>query len=204
MKRRIASRIARPIGLLALTSTLVLGGCDDGFGPQIWGNFPDTVELYSLARPDHVGLPSAYNMAGLNPVVVDQPKRNPADFDFAVTENDEGEFLLLPAGVFANFSIRPGIQVDSTATFDELSRAPRDGYTFEEPVVADSNTVYVVRSRQASNGCFFYGKIEVLELDPEGSVTIQALANPNCSDRSLTPNAPPPEEDDDGEGDGEG
>lgn len=200
MKRRIASRIARPVGLLALLSTLVLGGCDDGLEPRIWGNFPDTAVLHSLARPEHVGLPSAYNIAGLHAVIIDQPKGNPADFDFAVTENDQGEFLLLPAGMFANFSIRPGIQVDSTATFDELSRAPQEGYSFEEPVVADSNLVYVVRSRQAGNGCFSYGKIEVLELDPAGSVTIRALANPNCSDRSLTPNAPPPEEDGEGGG----
>lgn len=202
MKPRIASRIARPLGLLALTSTLVLSGCDDGFGPQIWGNFPDTVTLFSLARPEHVDRPSAYNMTGRSGVVVDRPKLNPADFDFAVSENGEGEFLLLPAGVFAEFDVSPGILKDTTAaTFDELARAPRNGYSVEEPVVADSNRVYVVRSRQARNGCFFYGKIEVLELDPTGSVTIRALTNPNCSDRSLVPNAPP-EEDEEGAGEG--
>ncbi len=201
MKPGIASRIARPLGLLALTSTLVLGGCDDGFDPLIWGNFPDTVELFSLARPEHVDRPSAYNMTGRIEVVVDRPKLNPSDFDFAVSENDAGEFLLLPAGVFADFDVRPGI-IDTTATFDGLTRAPRDGYTVDEPVVADSNTVYVVRSSQARNGCFFYGKIEVLELDPAGSVTIRALTNPNCSDRSLVPNAPPPEEDEEDGGEG--
>lgn len=180
-----------------MTSTLVLGGCDDGFPPEIWGNFPDTVTLFSLARAEHVDRPSAYNMTGRFEVVVDRPRLNPADFDFAVSESDEGEFLLLPAGVFAEFDIRPGI-IDTTATFDGLARAPRDGYTVEEPVVADSNTVYVVRSSQARSGCFFYGKIEVLELDPTGSVTIRALTNPNCSDRSLVPNAPPEEDEEDG------
>lgn len=204
MKRRIAPRIARPFALLALTLILVLGGCDDGIEPLVWGNFPDTAVLYSLARPEHVSQPSAYNMAGMNPVVVEQPKLNPSDFDFAVTEDDAGDFLLLPAGLFADFDIRPGIGIQEGTTFDALSRAPRDGYTFEEPVVAETDVVYVIRSRQASNGCFFYGKMEVLELDPDGFVRIRALTNPNCSDRSLVPNAPVEEDDEDGEGDGEG
>jgi hypothetical protein len=200
MKRPNASSITRPLGLLALTSTLILGGCDDGIQPRIWGNFPDTVMLFSLARPEFVNRPSAWDFANARAVVLEQQKDVPSVFDMAVTEDDEGRFLLLPAGLFADFDIRPGIVEVPAASLDDVTRAPRDGYTFDEPVPADTNVVYVVRSRQSPSGCFFFGKMEVLELDPTGIMTIRALTNPNCSDRSLVPNAPVQE--DDGEGGG--
>lgn len=200
MKRPDAPSATRSITFLALALTLVLGGCDDGFEPLVWGNFPDTVALFSLARPEYVDRPSAYDMAAEVAVVVEQQRANPATFDVAVTEDDEGTFQLLPAGLFADFDIRPGIFHHPSATFESLMRAPREGFEFEQPVRADTTGVYVIRSRQAPNGCFYYGKLEVLELDPAGIMTIRALRNPNCSDRSLVPNAPPVEEDGDGEG----
>lgn len=207
MTRRIARPIALVFGLLAAGASVALTACDDGIQPRIWGNFPDTVELYSAARTEHIGRPAAYSIAldprlPRGPVVLEQLPA-PFAFDFAVSENDAGEFLLLPTGVFAQSDVRPGILVDTTATFDGLQRAPRDDYITDEPVVASTDVVYVIRSRQLRGGCIYYGKMEILELDPAGIMTLRILANINCSDRSLVPNAPI-EEEEDGEGAGGG
>ena len=193
--------------LLAAGASVALTGCDDGIQPLVWGNFPDTVELYSLARTDFVNRPAAYSLAYQAPVprgalvLETLPSAFAFEFDFAVSEDESGQFLLLPTGVFAQADVQPGIFVDSTATFDSLERAPRDKYITDEPVVASTDVVYVLRSRQARTGCFYYGKMEILELDPAGIVTLRILANINCSDRSLVPNAPI-EEDDEAEGGG--
>lgn len=207
MTRRIARPITLVLGLLAAGASLALTACDDGIQPLIWPNAPDTVDLYSLARTEYIDQPGAYSIAYLGipgsrgPIVLERLLGNPFEFDFAVSEDESGAFLLLPTGVFAQSSARPGIFVDTTASFEELERAPRDGYTTDEPVEARTDVVYVLRSRQVRGGCFYYGKMEILELDPAGIVTLRVLANINCSDRSLVPNAPV-EEEENGEGGG--
>ena len=207
MTRRIARPIALVFGLLAAGASVALTACDDGIQPLVWGNFPDTVELYSLARTEHIDRPAAYSIAyqgfagSRGAIVVERLLGSPFAFDFAVSEDEAGTFLLLPTGVFAESDVRPGILVDDTASFEGLQRAPRDGYITEEPLVARTDVVYVIRSRQNPNGCFYYGKMEVLDLDPAGIMTLRILANINCSDRSLVPNAPI-EEEEDGEGAG--
>lgn len=209
MTRRIARPISLALGLLAAGASLALTACDDGIQPLIWDNVPDTVELFSLAQTEYLGRPGAYSLAyqgpGTRGPVVLETLASPFafEFDFAVSEDESGAFLLLPTGVFAQSSSRPGIQVDSTATFDGLARAPRDNYITDEPLEVRTDVVYVIRSRQVRGGCFYYGKMEVLELDPAGIVTLRVLANINCSDRSLVPNAPV-EEEEDGEGEGGG
>lgn len=178
--------------------------CDDGFEPLLWGNFPDTVELYSLARGEYVDRPGAYDLLDRQgvPVVVevDSRRRGPFQFDFAVTEDEAGTFLLLPTGVFQEATARPGLIADSAASFEGLSRAPRDGYITEEAIPADTTVVYAVRSRRAPNGCLVYGKMEILGMTPDGIMTIRTLVNRNCGDRSLVPNAPEEDDEDAGEG----
>ena len=201
--------MARPVtlffGLLLAGTSLVLSACDDGIDPRIWGNFPDSVELYSLARGEYVDRPGAYSIlpdGTKGAVTVERLSLNPFGFDFAVTEDEAGTFLLIPTGAFPDARVRPGILVDSTATFEGLERAPRDGYITDAAVVADTGVVYVLRSRpDTRSGCLYYGKMEVLDLDPAGIATLRILANVNCADRSLVPNAPE-EEDDEETGDG--
>lgn len=209
MTRRIARPIALVFGLLAAAASVALTACDDGIQPLIWPNVPDTVELFSLARTEYIDRPGAYSIAYQGPgtrgarVLETLASSFAFEFDFAVSEDESGAFLLLPTGVFAQSNARPGILVDSTATFDGLDRAPRDEYITDEPVEARTDVVYVLRSRQIRGGCIYYGKMEVLELDPAGIMTLRVLANINCSDRSLVPNAPI-EEEEDGEGAGGG
>lgn len=205
MTARRTISTARAGALLLLGSTLFLGGCDDQFGPRDWFNLPDTVDLYSLARTEFIGEPAAYDfvppfggLRGRAVIVERQKPGSPFDFDVAVTEDDPGSFLLLPAGVFTGFQITPGIFVDSANTFETVERAPREGYTIDEPVPAETGLLYVVRTRSVQGGCLHYAKMEVLELSPDGIATIRALTNPNCNDRALRPNADLPEEEDGG------
>ncbi|MGH7481494.1 MAG: hypothetical protein ACRELV_05020, partial [Longimicrobiales bacterium] len=62
------------VGALAASAML---GCDDPFDPR-WPpgtETPDTVELFSLARPEYQGLPSAFDFtpSARRRVVVEQP-----------------------------------------------------------------------------------------------------------------------------------
>ncbi|HSH45442.1 MAG TPA: hypothetical protein VK966_06285 [Longimicrobiales bacterium] len=189
MKPTRTTRFAARSGLFLIAVSLLFSGCDDAFGPQPWGFFPDTADLYSLARPEYIGQPGAYDFLNLAPVVVEAIRGVPASFDVAITEAADGTFRLVPGGAFTGFSITPGLVVDSTGTFEGIEEAPRDGYTVDEPLVADTTVVYIVRSRDAGTRCVRYGKLEVLELRDDGVAVIRAIRNPNCNDRDLVPTA---------------
>lgn len=176
---------------LLLACVVPLAACDDGFGPQPWNDTPDTTEVYSLARAEHIGLPGAYNFVW-SPVpgriIVEQQRSgSPAVFDIGFTETAAG-FMAMPAGLFDGFDIRPGLQAQPQETFESLEEAPREDYITEALVPLQTGTVYAVRTRTAPNGCTFYGKFQVLELDEaRGVVRLQATASPVCNNRSLVP-----------------
>jgi hypothetical protein len=182
MKRH--SLLAGPgLGLLLLASLLPQMACE-GYEPP---RFPvgDTVELYSLARPEYVGLRSGFDFISPQAVVIEQPKIGDyRAFDMAFSELD-GDFVLLPAGLFETFDIQPGIVELTGTTFDALEEAPGDGYETEEAVRIREDGLYVVRSR-ASGACSRYAKMEVLALDPDGILEFRFLRNNLCNDRTLT------------------
>lgn len=205
MKPRNARTPVRAAAVLAVGSLLALGGCEDPINPIPWINFPDTAELYSLARAEYVDRPGAYDFLqrGGSVRVVESLALPPFTFDIAFSEDEEGGFVLLPTGFFPDATARSGILIDDTASFDGLRRAPSGDYTVEEPVPAQAGVIYVVRSRQAGNGCRNYGKMEILDLGADGIMRIRTLINPNCGDRSLVPNTELEEEEDETEGEGE-
>lgn len=187
MKRRFSTLAVPVFGLLALfTAVPATQGCET-FDLQ-WTPIEDTVSLYSLARPEYVDLPSAFDFYSRRLVVVELPKTgNPADFDVALSE-EGSDFVMLPAGLFATFEIRPGIAVlPASETFDELAEAPREGYITDAPVVLELGTVYAVRTRRAGTGCARYAKFEILEMDPQGLVEFRQVRNNLCNDRELIP-----------------
>lgn len=186
MKRRF-TMVMRPLaGLIILAATTTVVACDT-FEPT-WFAVPDTPLLHSLARPEFIGLPSAYDFIAQRPVVVERPKnQDPYDFDMAVTEID-GEFHVLPAGMFEGFPIQPGIAVDSSGiAFDDMDRAPRDGYVTDRPIPLREGWVYAVQTRRDFRGCNMYGKFAVIDLDAAGIVELRAIRNPLCNDRNLVP-----------------
>lgn len=193
--------------LLAAAPALIFAGCDDGLEPRPWFPIPDTVQLYSLARAEHISRPGAYDFfpsPHVGQPIILELTGNPFGFDMGFTETETGEFVLVPTGWFPAANVTPGIKIDSTgATFDELSQAPREGYSVDEPVPAEPGLIYVVRSRTVGL-CRVYGKMEILEIDADGVLLFRHLTNPNCGDRSLIPNAELEEEEDGEEGGGEG
>lgn len=187
MKPRFSSISGPVLGLLIAAAVIPASTACDGFELQ-WMAFEDTVSLYSLARPEFIDRESAFDVYNRRPVVVDIPKPgNPADFDLAVSEQD-GEFVFLPAGMFATFGITPGIAIDSSgASFEELEEAPNEGYTTDAPVPIRAGGLYTVRTRSVQGGCSRYGKLEVLEVDPQGIVEFRQVRNSLCNDRGLIP-----------------
>jgi hypothetical protein len=186
MKRLHHIRQGPLAGLLLLAATIPHLACDT-FEPT-WFAIDDQVLLHSLARAEFVGLESAYDFIAQRPVVVEQPKvQEPYDFDIAVTELG-GVFHVLPAGVFEGFPIQPGVAVDSSGiTFEQMERAPRDGYVTDAAIPLRLGWVYAVQTRRDFRGCQMYGKFEVIALDPSGVAEIRAIRNPLCNDRNLVP-----------------
>lgn len=184
MKRVFAIFSGPLLGLLLLAVTLPSLGCE-AFEPEM---FPvgDTVVLHSLARTEYIGEWSGYDFATPQPVVVERPREQQFEiFDAAFSEQD-GEFVMLPAGMFESFQITPGIAVDSSGvTFEGLEEAPREGYVTDAPVRLREGPVYLVRTRRL-NGCTRYAKFEVLDLDPDGILEFRFLRNNLCNDRTLT------------------
>ncbi len=176
-------------GLLILVATLPISGCDP-VEPIPRLPISDSVTLYSLARAEYLGEYSGYDFARPLPVLIELPRSGGSqDFDVAFSE-DEGEFVLLPAGIFETFQIKPGIKRDSSGvTFDELSRAPKDGFITDAPVPLEVGGIYIVRTRRSPTGCTQYAKLEVLELDPAGILEFFFMRNNRCNDRDLTDEA---------------
>jgi hypothetical protein len=184
--RLSSTSVSGPVlGLLILVSILPSAGCDSVEPPM----FPvgDTVVLYSLARAEYIGYASAFDFRTPQAVVVEQPKGSDfAAFDVAFSELD-GDFVLLPAGLFESFGTAPGIAVDeSGVSFEELSRAPSEGYVTDAAVPLGEGPVYVIRTR-SSGACSQYAKMEVLELAADGVLEFRFLRNNLCNDRTLEP-----------------
>jgi hypothetical protein len=182
MTRRFQTVSGPLIGLLALLLVLPSAGCDP-VDPEM---FPegDTLTLFSLARPEYVGQVSAVDVYGaLRTVNVEQAKPvSDPDFDFAFSELD-GDFVLLPAGLFEGYTVTPGI-IEVSGAFETVDRAPDEDYITDAAVPLVENGLYVVRSRSVGS-CRRYAKVEVLDLDPDGILEFRFLWSNLCNDRSL-------------------
>lgn len=186
MKRRFSSIAGPTLGLLLLVAGVPLVGACNSYD-LTWTSVEDTVVLYSLARPEYMDQPSAFDFYSRRPVVVERPMPgDPTVFDVVVSEIDSA-LVMLPAGLFATFDINPGIAVDSTTPFDELATAPKDGYITDAPVRLRTDMTYVVRTRRDRSGCSRYGKFQILDLDPQGVVEFRQVRNNLCNDRELIP-----------------
>jgi len=73
-------------------------------------------------------------------------------------------------------------------------KAPKDStlYSASQPLVAETGTVYVLRTHQGFNRfglpCLFYGKFQPLEVEPAlGTVRFQYDVSRLCDDLGLIP-----------------
>lgn len=168
---------------------LPLAACDDGF-TQEWVAVPDTIQLYSLSRPELVGRPSAYDFVNHAPLAVEDLGAT-GQWDLALVDQGN-ELALVPASAFAGLVSRAGIATVTSRTLEEVEEAPRDTAAFKiTPVPIRLGTIYVVRTRRES--CGFgtgvrYAKLEPLQIDlVQGTLKFRTILNPFCNDRALIP-----------------
>jgi hypothetical protein len=185
-ERRYAPAI--PAALAALT--VALGACgDDPFAFE-WSDEPDTVKIYSLARPE-LNIPSGFSFYDGLMYAVEQPAAS-GRWDAALDTQD-GSLVLLPPGALG-ITGRARIVAYAGAVFSEIVQAPsnEDLYVADEPVPVADGTVYIIRTnlRPGSFGssCVYYAKMEPLVIDvADGSLTFQYVTSPICNSRDLTP-----------------
>lgn len=174
----------------ALTVGTVASACgDDPFAIR-WELSPDTVLLYSMARPE-LNLVSGFNFHTRFPVVIEEATST-GTWDMAV-DTRGGQIVMLPPGALGIDS-RAGIAELPGELFDDVIEAPNDtsAYNSLDPVPVEMGTIYVIRTNQSLGGfgtrCVYYFKIEPLIIDPEGgTLTFKYDGSPVCNDFKLLP-----------------
>lgn len=183
---------ARVPALAALSAALLVGvaACGDDPFAFDWSDAPDTVLVYSMARPE-LNLVSAYNFLQGARVRVEAPAAT-GSWDLAVDTRD-GQIVFLPPGAL-NVTAEAGIAVLEGLTLDDVTRAPADTllYVEDEPVPVRQGEIYVIRTNRQRGSfgrtCVYYAKAEAVDIDPVGgTLTFREVTNPVCNDRDLVP-----------------
>jgi hypothetical protein len=178
---------ARSVLIITMLCTPL--GCDDSSEPEWFNTAPDTVLLYSLARAEHFGMPSAFDMIYARRVVV-EAEGETGSWDFAVLDGVDGFSFVMP-GAFPGLAATSSIMTANGTPFDALTEAPRTGYD-SLGIALDAGAVYIVRTRTVTdasgNSCHYYGKLEPVEIDAIlGTLLFRHLTNPTCNSRGLSP-----------------
>ncbi|HEU5171025.1 MAG TPA: hypothetical protein VFU46_10835 [Gemmatimonadales bacterium] len=175
--------------LLSLPLALV-GGCGgNAFGNAQIENVVDTIMLGALVGTP-ISVASAFSVAESAPVRTDLTSQ----FDFAYNILPDQRRVLLPRAALGlrSGTADPGLQ-RSEDGFDQIDKAPLNGYFTLDTIPIAVGERYVVRSRIVCTniGVPVYGKIEILSFDDaDRRVTFRVLANRNCGFRSLQPGVP--------------
>ncbi len=174
----------------ALVALLPLVGCGNSTGPIVVPNpaEPTEVVLYDFLTGDLLD-PSAFDLIFQRAVRTDVE----IGWDFVVFTDLEGVPVARPRGGFLNSEEEDDSGIRTMgSSFEGTVEAPETDYVQDGTVALAEGDVFVVRSRRnPSYGtvrCRYYGKFEVLAIDPEaGSITFRHLINPNCERRDLEP-----------------
>jgi hypothetical protein len=177
--------------LLAVPAMAATLACDDDLFKINWEENPDTVFLYSLARPE-LNLLSAFDFISRIPVKIESPNAT-GQWDM-VLDTQEGELVLLPPEAVGIPGSKAGIAPMGAVDFAEVRRAPSDTakYIGDAPVPIEIGHVYVVRTRQRAGlygqSCVYYGKFEPLTKNPvQGTLSFVFDVSPVCNSRKLFP-----------------
>ena len=176
---------------LALATIMAVGvvGCDDPFAID-WEESPDTVFIYSLARPE-MNLPSAFDFVSNVPLRVESPLAT-GEWDVAL-DTQNGELVFLPPGALGVASSSRLAHIPNT-TWDDVIQAPSDTtrYSREDPVPVRATDIYVLRTHQTRGfygmSCVYFGRIQPLEIDVEGgALRFRYDVSPVCNSLRLIP-----------------
>lgn len=180
-----------PASLAALV-TLSAGLATCGGDPFIfpWELNPDTVLLYSLARPE-LNLEAAYSFNDRRKVRVEAATAT-GTWDVAV-DTRGGQLVFLPPGALG-ISSKASVAALPGLSFADLQDAPEDtaAYSRFAPVPVEMGTLYVVKTSQSpgifGRLCSYYAKLEPLVIDVEGgTLTFVFDASPVCNSLRLIP-----------------
>jgi len=184
------SRRVPLMAAIAATLVVTLGACgSDPFAIK-WVEAPDTVLLYSLARPE-LNLAAGFNFQARSTIRVEAATAT-GTWDFALDTRDD-QLVFLPPGALgvaskARVTALPGME------FNDVVEAPADTtlYSAVDPVPVQLGTIYVFRTGQSVGAfrtrCVYYAKLEPLIVDVAGgTLTFVFDGSPVCNNRSLIP-----------------
>jgi len=178
--------------IAALVAALATGLAACGSDPFAfnWNDRPDTVVLYSLARPE-MAVPSAFNFYTKQKVPVEAPNAS-GNWDVAL-DTRQGALVFLPPGALGIQS-RARVAPLQGIPLADVTEAPSDtlAYVGADAVPLQLGTTYVVRTAQRTGSfgtrCVYYAKVEAVSIDVAGgALTFRHVTNPVCNDRRLIP-----------------
>lgn len=154
-------------------------------------NAVDTVTLWALSTAS-LRNPGAYSLVDRAAVRTYET----IAFEFAFDLSPAREPRLLPLAVLGlspGNELKPGL-LRSALGFDEMLRAPLNGYVTADTVPVQPGDRFFLRSRPVCTtlgGVPQYGKLEVLAVDPVAeTLQFRVVANNNCGYRSLALGVP--------------
>jgi hypothetical protein len=174
---------------LVLAGFVAMAGCSDpnALLPASISNVVDTVKLWTLSHGP-LNDPTAYSLNARNGV---RTWDIGPDFEFAFDVDASGRMVFLPIdllGLLSSNAFKPGLKPVGTP-FDQMTKAPLNGYVTSDTVPVVLNQTYYLRSSVstcASLGVPLYGKFQVIEIDSAAqTVKLQVLADQNCGYRGL-------------------
>lgn len=191
MRTDTPGRLRTPLFAAMTAATLVgVAACGDDPFAFDWNDAPDTVLVYSMARPE-LNLVSGYNFLQGIPIRIEVPTAT-GTWDVAV-DTRAGEIVFLPPGAL-NVTGGARIATLEGLTLDDVVRAPADTlvYVKDAPVPVKMGEIYVVRTNRQrgsfGRSCVYYAKVEAVEIDPVGgTLRFREVTNPVCNDRDLVP-----------------
>ena len=187
LSRRSAPRLAA----LAAALTVGLAACGDDPFAFPWSDVPDTVKIYSLARPE-LDIPSGFSFSDGLAYAVEAPAAT-GRWDVAL-DTEGSQLVLLPPGALGIVGSRARVARFPNTAYGDVVEAPSDTTLYEgdDPVPVEAGAIYVIRTnlRPGSFGsaCTYYAKMEPVVIDvTEGSLVFRYIASPICNSRDLVP-----------------
>ena len=175
-----------------LPALVVAAACSDNnsLPPPDSQNFVDTLTIGALEGTP-ISTPSGFSVEA-GAIRTDLS----VNFEFAYNvrrlEDGTSERVFLPRATIGipSSTANPGLQ-RREETFDDLTRAPSNGYVSDSAVPVAVGDRFIVRSRVvcASLGVPKYGKLEILAFQ-DSTVTFRTLVNQNCGYKDLLPGLP--------------
>ena len=177
--------VPRRFAAFAAAVALVTVACDDPFAPEAdLPVFADTISVFAMSGTP-VSYPSVVQLFSVATGLLQAG----AQFDIALDIDEDSNVVIYPAGLVSAGAPRVGLR-DTALAFDDLDRAPRGEYQFEDPVVVQPGRIVIAEVStqlcQFSLTPFFYSKIVVDSVQHDTrKIFLRVTTDPNCGFRSF-------------------